>query len=99
MAKCPNCGEEINALAHGINCCLIFKAELDDKGKLDPGFEPGKPLTPIEFDSLSEWYSCAFCAGSIIDETKVNDKLSTNEIDKAAEKFLKGEDYECPEQG
>ena len=92
MPICPHCREEINALAHGVNACMIFQSELNGD-KLNPGFETGKPFTPYIFDSLSEWYSCPFCAGSIVDEAKVKD-TNSNKLDQAAERFLKGvEDY------
>jgi hypothetical protein len=46
------------------------------------------PLFPHTFDSLSEWYSCPECKGAIVYEAKI-DSLN-NDIDKAAEKFLRG---------
>jgi rubredoxin len=93
MPICPHCNEEIDALAHGITACLVFQASLDENGKLNTGIDPGKPLNPFIFDSLTEWYSCPFCGGSIVDEAKVNDTIG-NKVDQAAERFLKGvEDY------
>ena len=88
MPKCPNCHKPIESLDHGVCGNLIFTAKLV-KGKLDQGLVAGKPLSPHTFDSLSAWYSCPLCGGSIVDETQVKDKLGSG-VDHAAERFLQG---------
>jgi hypothetical protein len=70
--------------------CLLFTTALV-KGKLNLSNEHNTP--PHTLDSLSEWFSCPKCGGSIVDETQTKDKLGLG-IFKAAERFLNGvQDY------
>ncbi len=88
MPECPHCHKNIDSLDHGVNCNLIFTARLN-QGKFDPGLEDGMPLFPHTFDSLSEWFSCPECKGTIVFEAKI-DSLNDNSLDEAAERFLRG---------
>jgi hypothetical protein len=86
MAKCPHCYEEINTLDHGMYACLLFTSKLV-MGKLDLSNE--RSALPHTLDSLSEWFSCPECGGSIVDETQTKDKLGLG-IYQVAERFLNG---------
>jgi hypothetical protein len=93
MATCPHCGKEISTLTHGVYCCLLFEAKLDQGKLVTPGFVEGKPLHPFVVDVLTSWYSCPVCSGSIVDEDRINNKFG-NRVDAVAEKFLQGvKDY------
>jgi hypothetical protein len=86
MPKCPHCHKEINTLDHGINANCIFTAKLV-KGMLDMGDEHG--ASPHTFDTLSEWYSCPECKGSIVDEADEKYQWGSEQY-RAAERFLNG---------
>jgi hypothetical protein len=98
MATCPHCGKEISTLTHGVYCCLLFEAKLDQGKLITPGFIEGQSVNPFVVDILTSWYSCPICSGPIVDEDRVNDKLG-NRVDQAAERFLKGETNYIGDEG
>jgi transposase-like protein len=98
MPKCPHCHKNINVLLHGVNANIVVKAGLNstlgrigNRDALYTGFDAGEHpiIVPEVFDVMTSWYSCPHCCESIVDERQVKEKLS-DEVDRAAERFLNG---------